>query len=208
MSDLPSRLSSWEPSRLLKTAFAIFAVACVVALFFAKWFDATVAARRKVEAALQVRTLDQPAPALALRDHRGREVSLEGLRGKVVFVNFWATWCGPCREEMPSLEALARAFDPQDTAFLAVSVDETWTPVDTFFGAGANPPFTVLLDADQSVSKRWGTEKFPESWVVGRDGRLLYRIVGARDWSVTAARRLLEAAGARRAAGPVPPVRE
>ena len=202
MSDLPSRLSHWEPSRLVKTAFVAFAAACLVALVFAKWYGATVAARQKVEAALQVQRLDGPAPALALKDRDGREVSLAGLRGKVVFVNFWATWCGPCREEMPSLEALARAFDPRDTAFLAVSVDEAWGPVDEFFGAGGRPPFTLLLDADQSVSRSWGTEKYPESFVIGKDGRLLYRIVGGRDWSVSAARRLLEAAGARRLAGP------
>ncbi len=202
MSDLPSRLSAWEPSRLVKTAFVAFAAACFVALVFAKWYGATVAARQKVEAALQVQRFDGPAPALALKDRDGREVSLAGLRGKVVFVNFWATWCGPCREEMPSLEALARAFDPRETAFLAVSVDEAWSPVDEFFGAGGRPPFTLLLDSDQSVSRSWGTVKFPESFVVGKDGRLLYRIVGGRDWSVPAARRLLEAVGAARLSGP------
>jgi peroxiredoxin len=103
---------------------------------------------------------------------------------------------------MPSLEALARAFDPRDTAFLAVSVDEGWAPVDEFFGSAGRPPFTLLLDSEQSVSRSWGTEKYPESFVVGKDGRLLYRIVGGRDWSVSAARRLLEAAGARRLTGP------
>jgi thiol-disulfide isomerase/thioredoxin len=188
----------------VKTAFVAFAVACVCALGFAKWYGATVASRRKVEEAVRAVPLSQPAPPLVLKDRDGREVSLAGLRGKVVFVNFWATWCGPCREEMPSLEALAREFDPGDTAFLAVSVDDGWTPVDAFFEGRAKPPFTLLLDPGQAVSAAWGTEKFPESWVVGRDGLLRYRIVGARDWDGAASRRLLEAAGATRVAGPSP----
>jgi peroxiredoxin len=197
MSDIPSRLSRWEPSRLVKTTFLAFAAACVFALFFAKWFQATVVERRKVEAALQATRVEGAPPPFKLRDRTGREVSLADLRGKVVFLNFWATWCAPCREEMPSLAALARSIDAQDAVFLAVSVDEEWEVVDRF--AAQTPlPFTVLLDPSQEVAAAYGSVKFPESFVIGKDGQLLYKIVGARDWGVTAARKLLEQAGARR----------
>lgn len=203
MSDIPSRLSRWEPSRLVKTAFVAFAAACVFALFFAKWFDANVVSRQKLEMALQVQKLDAPAPEFALQDRQGRTVSLASLRGKIVFLNFWATWCGPCREEMPSLGELARSIDARDAVFLAVSVDESWDEVDAFFGKEP-APFIVLRDPDQKMATSYGTSKFPESFVIGPDGRLLYRIVGARDWSVTAARKLVEAAGARRVLPPAP----
>jgi peroxiredoxin len=204
VSDIPSRLSRWEPSRLVKTTFLAFAAACVFALFFAKWFQATVGERRKLEAALQAERVEGAPPPFRLKDRTGREVSLADLRGKVVFLNFWATWCAPCREEMPSLAALARSIDARDAAFVAVSVDEGWGEVDQF--AAKTPlPFTVLLDAERAVSTAYGSVKFPESFVIGKDGRLLYKIVGARDWGTTAARKLLEHAGARRVVGTTSP---
>ena len=198
MSDIPSRLSQWEPSRLMKTTFLAFAATCVIALFFAKVFQATVVERRKVEAAMQVVAMSGAAPSFTLADRSGRQVSLEELRGKVVFLNFWATWCGPCREEMPSLARLAGQIDGQDAVFVAVSVDEGWEAVDGFVGERPMP-FTMLLDRDQSVAGAYGTRKFPESYVIGREGQLLYKVVGARDWDATAARKLLELSGARRA---------
>lgn len=204
MSDIPSRLSRWEPSRLVKTAFLAFAATCVIALFFAKWFQATVVDRRKVEAALQADRVEGVPPPLKLKDRSGREVSLTEFHGKVVFLNFWATWCAPCREEMPSLAALARSMDARDIVFVAVSVDEEWDVVNQF--AAKTPlPFTVLLDPEHEVAASYGSVKFPESFVIGKDGELLYKIVGARDWSVTAARKLLEHAGARRVAGTTAP---
>ncbi len=202
MSDIPSHLSKWEPSRLVKIAFVAFAAACVFALFFAKVYNATVIERRKVEMAMRAERGSGAVPAFSLQDRAGQTVSLESLRGKVVFINFWATWCAPCREEMPSLAQLARGLDARDVAFVTISVDEGWEEVDTFFG-NERPPFVVLRDPGQSVSKAWGTTKFPESFVVDRDGTLAYKIVGARDWSLTAARKLLEKLDVRRVAPPV-----
>ena len=191
MSDIPSRLSTWEPPRWLKVAFLAFATTAVIALFAARVFDHTVGVRLKLESALQVQRLDAALPELPLVDREGKPVRLSDLRGKVVFVNLWATWCEPCRQEMPSLAELAKSLDPNDVAFVAVSVDDAWAPVDRFF-AGGPVPFTLLRDEGKKASAMLGTDKFPESFVVDRDGRLRYRIVGARDWSVTAARKLIQ----------------
>lgn len=94
---------------------------------------------------------------------------------------------------------LAAQFDPADTAFLFVSVDEAWAPVEEMLGPGPTA-YRVLLDADKSVSSAYGTTMFPETYVIGKDGRLRYKVIGARDWGLVAARRLLEHAGATRLA--------
>lgn len=204
MSDIPSKLSTWEPPRSLKAGFVASAILCIVALFGAKLYNNYVIIPRKVERAVRAERLQGAAPAIALKDRSGAVVSLESLKGKLVFVNFWATWCAPCREEMPSLVDLARQFDPKDVAFLAVSVDEGWSDVNTFFDQSqlGELPFTTVLDVDKTVSQRYGSTMFPESFVIGRDGQLLYKFTGPRDWNDVAARKILENAGAKRAPAP------
>ncbi len=130
----------------------------------------------------------------------GGQVSLDQLRGKVVFINFWATWCPPCVEEMPSMRRLhdKLARDPR-FVMLAVSTDEDWDVVRRFF-ATSPPGFQVLLDRQGAVAKQYGTEKFPETYVVV-DGELVGYIVGPRDWDTWYAeaylRSLLEHGGLR-----------
>ena len=190
MSDIPSRLSGWEPPRALKIAFLAFAATCVVALFASKIFDHTVGTRLKLEMALQVQPAQGLPPDIALTDRQGKPFKLSDLRGKVVFVNFWATWCEPCRQEMPSLFELARTAGP-DVVFVAATVDDSWEPVDAVF-QGAQVPVQLVMDKDRALAGKLGTDKFPESFIIDRDGTLRYRIVGARDWGVGAARKLLQ----------------
>lgn len=202
MSEIPSHLSKWEPSRTIKVAFlvvALLSLLAVLALYGSRSLRVVVVDQHDLEEAMGIdRTLRPgPAPPIALQDRDGKPVTLEQFRGRVVFVNFWATWCGPCREEMPSLGELARSMDPRDTVFLAVSVDESWTPIHDFLGPQVLP-YTVLLDPEHEVSLRYGTSQFPESYVVDREGNLVYKFIGARDWSSPFARRILEHAGARR----------
>jgi len=117
-------------------------------------------------------------------------------RGKLVLVNFWATWCPPCRDEMPSLEKLANALDPQSFEVLAVSVDESWDPVEKFLKPRS--PLTVALDQGGSVSQRYGTSKFPESYLVDSKGSVRLKFVGPRDWMDQNVLALLEELGAKR----------
>jgi peroxiredoxin len=126
-----------------------------------------------------------PAPAFTLPRLGGGELSLEALRGQVVLVNFWATWCKPCEDEMPAMQRLYEALAGSGFELLAISVDETPEPVEAFrarLGLG----FPVLLDADQRVAHAWQTFRFPETLLVGRDGVILERYVGPKEWDADA----------------------
>src|SRR5205807_781375 len=92
LSDIPCTLSRWDPSRAVKVAFLAFAALCVVGLFAAKIWSATVSEGKRLEESLAVDPRHDAAPAVALKDHDGKEFSLASLRGKPVFPNFWATW--------------------------------------------------------------------------------------------------------------------
>lgn len=131
------------------------------------------------------------APDFALKDYAGREVRLSSLRGQVVLVNFWATWCGTCTVEMPSMERLAEKERGKPFRLLAVSVDDDWPTVRKFFAKGT--PLEVLLDSARAVPKQWGTEKFPESFLVDKDGTIRYYIVSNRDWSAPAVSACIDA---------------
>ncbi|HEX7597229.1 MAG TPA: TlpA disulfide reductase family protein, partial [Polyangia bacterium] len=100
------------------------------------------------------------APDFELADQSGKRWSLQSLRGRPVLVSFWATWCPPCVEEMPSLEDLARRLGDKATV-LAVSVDEDWEAIRKFFPKGT--PLTVLLDPSKDAPTSYGTSLFPES---------------------------------------------
>ena len=135
--------------------------------------------------------LPSPAPDFTLKDYAGREVKLSSLRGQVVLVNFWATWCGTCVVEMPSMERLVENMRGKPFRLLAVSVDDDWAAVRKYFAKGT--PLEVLLDSARAVPKRWGTEKFPESFLVDKDGTIRYYIVSNRDWSTPAVSACIDA---------------
>lgn len=123
------------------------------------------------------------APEFRLSSLDGRQVSLSDFRGKIVMVHFWATWCPPCVEEIPTIEKLYRGLFGKDFEILAVSVDER--------GADAVRPFMeknklnlpVLLDPGHTTASRYGTFKFPETYVLDRNGIVRYKVIGAMDWS-------------------------
>jgi thiol-disulfide isomerase/thioredoxin len=120
-----------------------------------------------------------PAPTLALPDMDGKPVDLARHRGKVVLVNFWATWCPPCRKEFPSLGRVRKLFRPADFEVLAVNVGEDADSVFSFAGA---PEFPVLFDRDSQAMARWPVRGLPTTLVVDRQGRLALRAVGGREF--------------------------
>jgi len=123
-----------------------------------------------------------PAPAFELPQvGGGSSINLEQLRGKVVLVNFWATWCKPCEDEMPAMDRLYRALRGSAFELVAISVDEDETLVDAFVRR-LGLSFPVLMDPSQRVAAAYQTFRFPESLLVGRDGVVVERYVGPKDW--------------------------
>ena len=131
-------------------------------------------------------------PPLALEDVEGRPHRLETYRGKVVLVNFWATWCEPCRDEMPSIERLRRAMDGRPFAVLAVNLAEPASRIRAFLEK-MPVGFTVLLDRDTAVAKAWKARILPATYIVGPDGRIRYAHLGELDWSQESVRRAIAA---------------
>lgn len=123
------------------------------------------------------------APAFTARDMKGQEVSLAQLRGKVVFLNFWATWCPPCRAELPSMERLNQVFGSRDFVMLAVNVDDNGPAVLPQFLSQYPHSYTVLIDSDRKLQNLYKVFRFPETYIIGKDGKIVDHIVGARDWT-------------------------
>ena len=123
------------------------------------------------------------APDFQLEDMDGETYSLESYRGKVVILNFWATWCPPCRREIPSMEALHQAFRDEAFAILAINEWETEDHVFAFMGQlPVEPGFPILLDLDSAVATSFGVKGLPTTLLLDPQGRIVYRAVGGRDF--------------------------
>lgn len=135
-------------------------------------------------------------PSLAadftLRDLDGKLHKLSDYRGKVVFLNFWATWCPPCRAEIPSMERLNEVLGNKDFVMLAINTDENVKDLEAFVKETPHN-FTVLSDADGKIQNLYKVFKFPETFVLDRQGRIVEHFVGARDWSSTEALKFFNA---------------
>ena len=107
--------------------------------------------------------------------------SLAALKGKVVFLNFWATWCGPCRAEMPSMEALYGRYRDKGLEILAVNLREEQGQVITFM-KNNSLTFPSVLDRDGRVGSSYGIQAIPTSFIIDREGKIILRVVGSLDW--------------------------
>ncbi len=131
------------------------------------------------------------APAFRLMDLDDVVHSLPDYQGKVVFLNFWATWCGPCKVEMPAMEALYQAFRSQGMEILAVSVDQQGAAVTRPFKEAMGLSFPILHDSDYQVGLTYGARTLPMTYVIDRQGIIRQRVFGARDWNSPEARTLM-----------------
>jgi peroxiredoxin len=130
-------------------------------------------------------------PPLELADVDGKVHRLADYRGKVVLLNFWATWCAPCREEMPSIERLRVALAGKPFVVLAVNVGESAEKAREF---AATMPlgFPLLLDRDIRASRAWGARVLPATYLIGPDGVARFSYFGELDWAKADVRAVVE----------------
>lgn len=133
-----------------------------------------------------------PAPDFVLWDLDSKPLSLTSQRGRVVLLNFWATWCGPCRVEMPAMQQLYEEFNRRGFQILAVSTDAQGAAVTRPFSDALGLTFPILHDSDFQVGLTYGARTLPMTFLVDRQGVIRHRIFGARDWHSPEAKRLVE----------------
>ena len=181
--------------RQIKLAILTVAAVAVVVAVVAPWSFYDDADLIDAVNDLDGQWVDRPAPEFELSDRRGQIHSLSQYRGQVIFLNFWASFCEPCRREMPSMESLVRQYEAQGMTMVAISVDQGWADVDQFmdsFLPGQRSAMTVLLDETEATAHRFGTELLPETYIIDRDGRIVARFVGEYDWTRPEVKQIIE----------------
>lgn len=124
-----------------------------------------------------------PATRFVLSDMDGKTVDLDKLRGKLVLINFWATWCPPCRKEMPSLQRLWKKLGGSGLQVVAVNVGEDADTVFAFMGILENSPtFPIVFDKDSEVMRKWPIRGLPTTFLVDKNGKTIYRAIGGREF--------------------------
>lgn len=132
------------------------------------------------------------APDFTLMNMDGEPVTLSELQGQVVLINFWATWCPPCREEKPTMEKLYQRFRDEGLVVLAVNVEENGHQVVSQYLMNYHYSFPIVLDPRAAVQSQYGVFRYPESFVVNREGVIVERVIGGRDWMANPAYRMIE----------------
>jgi len=123
------------------------------------------------------------APEFTLEDMDEELHSLKDLRGKVVLLNFWATWCPPCRREMPSMERLHQKLNGENFAVIAVNQMEDGDHVFAYIGQlEVDPSFTILFDKDSKVSSSFRVNGLPTTYLIDKQGKIRYRAIGGREF--------------------------
>jgi cytochrome c biogenesis protein CcmG/thiol:disulfide interchange protein DsbE len=125
---------------------------------------------------------DKKAPDFSLKDLNDKKVGLKQFKGKIIFLNFWATWCGPCKEEMPSLEVLHQQFKEKNFVLLAISVDyEGLKPVQEFIKKHQYT-FPVLIDPKCETLDLFEVKGIPATFLIDKKGKMIGQAIGPRNW--------------------------
>lgn len=144
------------------------------------WFAGTIS---ETVAAQLTREFDPPFPAaeFSLVDLDDNVHTLADYKGKPLIVNFWATWCPPCRAEMPSMERAWQKIESEGIAMIGINVGETFDQV-FGFTADIDVSFPLLLDTDGQVTNTWPIQGLPTTYILNPDGEMVYRMIGSREW--------------------------
>ncbi len=179
-----------------KVAIVLLIVICIVfAYFYLSYMEEKGREDLDYETlyfSLGIQRIDPPQKTedFTLRTLEGERVSLKDYRGKVIFLNFWATWCGPCRMEMPSMEKLWQDFKEENFLILAVNIQEESKLVSSFMKE-MNLSFPVLLDEKGSVARSYGIRGIPTTFFLNSEGETIGTAVGERDWASEESFRLI-----------------
>jgi peroxiredoxin len=124
---------------------------------------------------------DLPAPRFNASTPEGTKISIDDLKGKLVLLNFWATWCPPCILEMPTMEKLHQEFKEEGLKVVAMNFMEGPKTINTFIKKRGFT-FTVLMDRSGEISQRYGVRAIPVTYLIGREGNMLVKSIGYKDW--------------------------
>jgi len=137
------------------------------------------------------KSVNSKAPDFSLKDAYGKSLSLSSLKGKVVLVNFWATWCPPCKAEMPSMNRLYNEIRSRGFEIVAISTDNSISPVKDFL-AKNRIDFPVLFDETKSVTRQYHVFSMPTTFLIDRGGMIVEKFYGEEDWTDPVIRKKIE----------------
>ncbi len=170
--------------RKLVTMAAALSISASLLLVWINVINAEDRSLESLYASVGIERISPPIEAadFTLKNLEGLEVSLKDFQGKLVFLNFWATWCGPCRYEMPSMEKLWQNFKENEFVILAVDLREGKEEVESFMKENGLT-FPVLLDSRGQVGSIYGVRAIPTTYFIDSGGIIVGRAIGARDWA-------------------------
>jgi thiol-disulfide isomerase/thioredoxin len=181
-------MGKW-PERARTIAAVVLLLVIAQAVATAVYFSRRAARETEPQQPFAFETLSgEPAPVLELETERGARVDWRALAGKPVLVHFWASWCTPCRDELPMLLELARE-RAASMHILAISLDGDWGPIRLFFDGAI--PEDVSRAVEHGAARRYGTTTLPDTFVVSASGALIARMRGPRNWRSNEARNAL-----------------
>lgn len=166
-----------------KGLLAVVITAAVLAVPLYSYWGYLTQGMRPPESTRKLDQLEKGVPDFEILDLQGKPLRLSDYKGKLVLVNIWATWCGPCVKEFPSLKNLVNAMNGELTV-LAISYDKQREDIDAFITAFGGVPanFHIAWDKERKTTDIFGTDVLPESYIISRDGKLIRKIAGEAQW--------------------------
>lgn len=164
----------------MKNSRIFLILVVVAAAVVAGWY---FSGSEKQTTSFSLPTVGSEAPDFELIDTDGNVRTLSGVRGKVVLVNFWATWCPPCKAELPSMEELYRNYGKGDFEILAINIEDNGPAIMPAFLQNNPHTFPVLFDPELKAQRLYGVSMFPETFIVDKQGIIFKKVIGAIDWT-------------------------